>query len=83
VKHSIKVNDFVQSEYRAPWKGLVLSTIARPSSSNMTLILIVRDSKNNRPRKRILKYLDSAWVKHIKPFDISNIPKEWFVIPIG
>lgn len=69
---------FVESRYRARWSGVVLAEKKRKKYNPLYLILIVKDSSGNTPRKRILKILDSGWTVKIDEIDLTNINKDWF-----
>ena len=45
------------------------------------LVLVLRTHRNKMPRKRILYTTNDFIPEKIKPFDISDINKDWFVIP--
>ena len=70
---------FIKSHYKSRWIGIVLDTKSRGNANNLLLILIVRNSLGNIPRKRILIVLDESWVTKIKEIDISNINPDWFI----
>ena len=70
---------YVKSKYKSPWKGVVLDIIKRNNKlSPLYICLICKDRSGNKPRKRILKKLDSSWLVEIKPFSIENINTDWF-----
>ena len=73
------MSKFVKSRYSAIWKGVVLDKKKRTGINPLYLILVLRDSGGNIPRKRILKRLDSGWTTEINKIDTSNINKDWFI----
>ena len=73
------INDykFVRSRYSSPWIGVVVDEINR-TNSKLYVMVVVKDRNGNKPRKRMVKYLDSRWTVDIDKFDISNLNKDWF-----
>lgn len=69
---------FVKSRYRARWSGVVVDFKRRTGMSSLYLIIVLRDSRGNIPRKRIIKVLDELWTIEIGKMDLTNVNEEWF-----
>jgi len=69
---------FVKSRFRARWSGVVIDTKNRNKQNPLYLILVIKNSIGNIPRKRILKILDSSWTIEIDKINIDDINKDWF-----
>lgn len=75
---------FVQSTYRAPWKGVVLNVAKRTRGgrfgkiSDLLTILVLVDRHGNHMRNRMVVAMDGSWTKDILEFDISWVPAIWF-----
>ncbi len=73
---------FVKSKFKTPWIGVVLGITKRRNKLNpLYICLIIKDSRGNLPRKRIIKTLDSSWLIETEEFDISHVNKDWFKLP--
>ena len=77
---------FVQSNYRAKWKGIVLSTYPIRSSFPRAyngvgyVVLVLVSANGQRMRKRLIRKLNKDWLTEIKPFDIEWVNKDWLKI---
>ena len=71
---------FVRSKFRAPWKGVVINIEKRSNKlSPLYTCLIIQCKNGKQPKKRIIRTLDSLWLEEIKPLNITNINKDWFI----
>jgi len=80
----IEKGDFVKSNYRSRWKGVVLKSInyklnfPRKCEGYVCTILILKDGNGNLPRRRIIRHLNQDWLSKTEPFNIEHINKDWF-----
>jgi hypothetical protein len=70
--------EFVQSHYRSNWIGVIIDRLHRVGCEDLLLIVIVRDSGNRVPNRRITKLLSASWVTKVLPIEICEIHKSWF-----
>ena len=69
---------FVKSHYSARWKGVVIDKKNRTGYSPLYLILVLKDSNGNIPRKRMVKILDSGWTTEINRINLDGVNTRWF-----
>ena len=80
----IEKGDFVESNYRSRWKGIVLKSVPYKlnfpiqSTGYICTILIIKDGNGHLPRRRIVRNLNQDWLTKIEKIDISHINKDWF-----
>ena len=60
------------------WTGVLLDRKHRTGMSDLYLLLIVKDSLGQTPRKRILRKIDALQTEETEPFDIAHINADWF-----
>ena len=70
--------EFVRSNYRARWYGLVLSRQARKGYSDLLTILVLRDKAGRLMKRRTVVTLDERWTIPIPAMDLAEINKEWY-----
>lgn len=58
---------WVQSNYRAHWRGVIVKLIARPDSYDLAHIEMRLDRRGNPMRKRRIRVLDHAWLSPVTP----------------
>ena len=69
---------FIRSRFRARWCGVVIDKRNRTKQNPLYLILILKDSCGNTPRKRMVKTLDSSWTIEIDKIELGDINTDWF-----
>ena len=80
----IEKGDFVESNYRSRWQGVVLESVPYKlnypvkSTGYVCTILILKDGNGKLPRRRIVRHLNQDWLTKINEFDTSHINKDWF-----
>lgn len=65
-KHKFKIGDWVQSHYRANWKGIVLEVTPRSGIGDLCLVQPKFTSYGVKLRKVKARTLDEAWLKRVE-----------------
>lgn len=65
MRHIFKVGDFVQSRYRAPWKGTVVE-LSGQSDNRVAWVRQEVDRHGNPMRKQKLKRLHTSWLRKLE-----------------
>jgi len=56
------VGSWVQSRFRAPWRGVVVELIERTDCTDLARVEIRIDRRGNPMRKPMIKTLDAGWL---------------------
>ena len=81
----MKKGDYVKSNFRAKWKGVILDikkgTKSKgrfaKKSADIASCLVVRHADGRTPEDRVVMEISTHWLAPIEKFE-TNLPEGWF-----